>query len=112
MTSIYLQVDNYAATLDDQQRELHMDLDLPTTGRYVFLIAYVTTGQGQRSYVNVHVQPSQQGDEQKGHAVLYDCTLTISCRQVVTDNSGQIVYFDLPSTLAHVILRAEDFSSG
>ena len=101
----------YAATLDDQQRELHMDVDLPASGRYVFLVVYVSTTEGRRSYINVHVS-SQQDSEQKGRAVLYDCTLTTSCRQVVTDNLGQIVYFDFQSPQAHVILRADDSSAG
>ena len=103
---------NYAATLDDHQQELHMDMDLPASGRYVFLVVYVTTDEGRRSVINLHIQTSQSGNEQNGTAVLHDCTLTTSCRQVVTDNLGQIVYFDFRSVQAHVILRAEDSSAG
>ena len=104
------QVEGRAAKLDDQQREIQMDVDLPSAGRYVMLVVYVSSGQGRRSYVNMHIQTARE--ERQGRAVLYDCTLASSCRQVVTDPLGQIVFFDFQSPQAHITLRAQESSDG
>jgi laminin, alpha 3/5 len=88
-------VESGVAPINDQQNEIHMDLRVSRPGSYVLLLVYVTPPNGHRSHVDVDV--STQQERQSGQAVLYDCTSSHTCRQIVTDAQGKIAHFNFDS---------------
>lgn len=67
---------------------------------------YVTSGQGKRTYIEVDVESAEKDRRQEGVAILYDCTMRTSCRQVVTDSEGKIADFNFESETNHVVIRS------
>lgn len=88
-----------------------MDLSVSRPGHYVLVLAYITSGQGRRTYIEVDVQTGKER-RQQGVAILYDCTLKTSCRQVVTDSDGKIADFNLESDATNVIIRSASINEG
>ena len=99
-------VEGRVAPLNEQQNEMHMDLRLSRPGSYVLLLVYATPQQGRRSHVDVEL--SSQLEQQSGQAVLYDCTTSHACRQIVTDSEGKIAHFHFDSNYIGVVVRGRD----
>lgn len=95
-----------SASLNERQSEITMDVAVAKPGHYVLVLAYVTSGQGRRTYIEVDVQTAAKDRRQQGVAVLYDCTMRVSCRQVVTDNDGKIADFNFESDGASVVIKS------
>ncbi|CAL4059747.1 unnamed protein product, partial [Meganyctiphanes norvegica] len=94
---------NPMAWLNYNQQEVRFDIRLNRPGRYVLLINYYTPVGS--STTNVMVETSTQNGREKGHAILYDCTFTWTCRQAVTDLNGKIGIFNFDSNHMNVIIK-------
>lgn len=84
------------AWLNHNQPLLQYDLRLARPGRYVLLFNYYTPESSPTS--TVVVETSTMKGREKGRAVLYDCTYSTLCRQVVTDLSGKVGVFHFDSS--------------
>ncbi|XP_023237076.1 laminin subunit alpha-like [Centruroides sculpturatus] len=83
------------AWLNSDQTSLHLDMRVSKPGEYVFVIIYYTPENVETANVMVELSTTNKMD--KGIAVLYECTYSFLCREVVMQADGQIAIFDIDS---------------
>lgn len=83
------------AYLNHNQPVVQYDLRLSRPGRYVLLINYYTPEP--TTTTNVIFETSTRKGREKGRAILYDCSYSTVCRQVVTDQRGRVGIFHFDS---------------
>ncbi|XP_047502805.1 laminin subunit alpha-like isoform X1 [Penaeus chinensis] len=93
------------AWLNHNQPEVQYDIRLTRAGRYILLINYYTPSGATTT--NVIVETSTLKGREKGRAILYDCMFSTTCRQAVTDLSGQVGVFHFDSNFISVNVKGE-----
>lgn len=94
------------AWLHDGQNEVQYDMHMNRPGSYVILLNYYSTELGSNDTIsNVIVDVSTQNGRKKGRAILYICRYTWTCRQVVTNMSGDVAVFSIDSNNVNIVVK-------
>lgn len=83
------------AKLGGNDEGIQFDLRLKRPGEHVILISYFTPNGAKAT--SVYIVSETQNGREKGRAVLYDCTYSWLCRQVITNLQGEIAIFNFDS---------------
>ena len=81
------------------QPELTYPIDNRAAGKYILAVAYFTADDIADSSVELEVMAGNATDPedalQNGKAFMFNCKMSTLCRQVVTDEQGRLMEFDL-----------------
>ncbi|KAK2708492.1 hypothetical protein QYM36_014189 [Artemia franciscana] len=94
-----------ASVINENQPEIHLDMRLQKPGRYVLVISYFTPLDGRKSNVQLDISSGQERFQ--GQAVLYDCTYSFPCKQIVTTEDGQLGIYPSDNYLS-LVLRGDE----
>ncbi|CAG2053236.1 unnamed protein product [Timema podura] len=90
--------------LNNNQREVHLDLRITKPGRHVLLVNYLTP-TSDRGATTINVETSSQRGRDKGSATLYACPYTMICRQAVLDRQGRVGVFHFDTNFISLNLK-------
>ena len=96
--------------LDQEQPKIMLDLDIKKTNSYAFVISYHNPNlqdiTNKQSVQLILETKGPEGDVIRSESIgLADCPYSFICRQIVTDNSGQISTYDLDSNFIQLTLK-------
>ncbi|XP_015919728.2 laminin subunit alpha isoform X1 [Parasteatoda tepidariorum] len=91
-----LQTDRMA-WLDSEQKNLHLDFTVSRPGPHVIIMTYHTPQPIRSTTATVKISDSDQGETKDGKVTLSDCGYSYLCRQVVLNEVGEVLIFDLES---------------
>lgn len=96
------------AILNQNQSKIFIELSLPKTGRYALVIFFHTPQGGK--VTNLMIDAVTAGGREKGRAILYDCSYSSLCRQVVTDLRGKVSFFNFDNNQVTLELQGGENS--
>ena len=98
------------ASIAKWQPQLEYPLDVRDPGKHVLAVGFFTPEQLQSNgSVELLVKAGPEGGEAaEGRAYIFNCKYSTLCRQVVTDDQGRIMEFDLDGERAKVELQSGD----
>lgn len=78
--------------LSSSQAELHYNVEVPQSGRYIFVIDYVSErNYAEPNFIKLHLDGD---DSDSGSATLYPCLYSMACRTpIIDDNSREKTFF-------------------
>lgn len=94
------------AWLGANSERLQFEMRLRKPGGHVILLNYYTPSGGKAS--SVVVTSYTRGGIQKGRAILYDCTYSWVCRQVVSNLQGEVAVFEFETVNVNIIISVND----
>ncbi|KAK3091660.1 hypothetical protein FSP39_021617 [Pinctada imbricata] len=92
------------AKLDKNQKDLYLNIRVPRPGRYVLVVNYYAlSNRTQDLDVNVRTQAG----ETRGNVLLYSCSYSVLCRQVMRDPDNMPSIINITDS-AEIYIRGDD----